>query len=61
MSFDNVCKYLAEKYPANFVKWLLDIEPVSLRILKAELNVEPIRADSVFLLKIGRQILHLEF
>lgn len=61
MSFDNVCKYLAEKYPANFVKWLLDIEPVSLRILKAELNLEPIRADSVFLLKMGRQILHLEF
>ena len=61
MSFDNVCKYLAEKYPSNFVKWLLDIEPVSLRILKTELNVEPIRADSVLFLKMGRQILHLEF
>jgi len=61
MSFDNVCKYLAERYPAIFVKWLLNIEPVSLRILKTELNVEPIRADSVLFLKMGQEILHLEF
>ncbi len=61
MSFDNVCKYLAEKYPENFVNWLLDIQPVSLRILKTELNVDPIRADSVLFLKMGQQILHLEF
>lgn len=76
MSFDNVCKYLAEKYPSNFVQWLLNTEPVSLRILKTELNVDeviaasavrrrknddPIRADSVLFLKMGQQILHLEF
>lgn len=23
MSFDNVCKLLAEKYPADFVRWLI--------------------------------------
>ncbi|MDJ0579802.1 hypothetical protein [Crocosphaera sp.] len=50
MSFDNVCKYLAEKYPSNFVQWLLNIEPVKIRILKTELNVDPIRADSVLFL-----------
>ncbi len=61
MSFDNVCKYLAEKYPSNFVQWLLNIEPVNIRILKTELNVDPIRADSVLFLKMGDKILHLEF
>ena len=62
MSFDNVCKYLAEKYPANFVEWLLDdVKPVNLRVLKTELNVDPIHADSVLFLRVGRKILHIEF
>ncbi|MBR8826896.1 MAG: DUF4351 domain-containing protein [Gomphosphaeria aponina SAG 52.96 = DSM 107014] len=61
MSFDNVCKHLAEKYPSNFVRWLLNIEPVNVRILKTELNVDPIHADSILLLKMGEQILHIEF
>lgn len=61
MSYDNACKYLAEKYPAEFVRWLLQTEPQKLRILKTELNLEPIYADSILLLRMGRQILHLEF
>ena len=61
MSYDNACKYLAEKYPAVFVRWLLGIEAKNIRILKTELNVDPIYVDSLLLLRIGRQILHLEF
>ena len=61
MSYDNACKYLAEKYPAVFVRWLLGIEAKNIRLLKTELNVDPIYVDSLLLLLIGRQILHLEF
>ena len=61
MSFDNVCKFLAEQYPQVFVKWLLDSEETSIRVLKTELNVNPIQADSVLFLRVGKRILHLEF
>ncbi|MEH2183641.1 hypothetical protein [Nostoc sp.] len=47
MSFDNVCKLLAEKYPADFVRWLIAEESVNIKVLKTELSLEPIRADSV--------------
>lgn len=62
MSFDNVCKYLAELYPVAFANWLLPEagdEPV--RVLKTELSLEPIRADSLTFLRTSNQILHLEF
>jgi predicted transposase YdaD len=26
LSYDNACKYLAEQYPSEFVRWLLGIE-----------------------------------
>ncbi len=61
MSFDNVCKYLAQQYPQIFVKWLLGNEEKSIKILKTELNINPIHADSVLFLKVGKRILHLEF
>lgn len=61
MSYDTVCKYLAQEYPAAFVRWLLGIEPKRIRILKTELLFKPIQADSLFLLKMGQQILHVEF
>jgi predicted transposase YdaD len=61
MSFDNVCKFLAEQYPQVFVKWLLNSDETSIRVLKTELNVNPIHADSVLFLRVGKQILHLEF
>jgi predicted transposase/invertase (TIGR01784 family) len=61
MSFDNCCKLLAEKYPEQFATWLL-VEPTStVEVLKTELPIEPIRADSVILLQMQRQILHIEF
>lgn len=61
MSYDNACKYLAERFPADFTRWLLGIETRRIRVLKTELDVEPIRADSVSFLRVGDRILHLEF
>ncbi|MDZ7965036.1 MAG: DUF4351 domain-containing protein [Nostoc sp. DedSLP03] len=61
MSYDNTCKYLAEKYPGDFARWLLASDTSDIQVLKTELNLEPIRADSVTFLQIANQILHLEF
>ncbi|MBE9201655.1 MULTISPECIES: hypothetical protein [unclassified Nodularia (in: cyanobacteria)] len=57
MSYDNTCKYLAENYPTEFAQWLLDSETPDIQVLKTELNLEPIRADSVTFLQIANQIL----
>lgn len=61
MSFDNVCKILAEKYPLDFANWLLPEAVEKIKVLKTELSIEPIRADSVILLQTKNRILHLEF
>jgi predicted transposase YdaD len=61
LTYDNTCKYLAETYPADFVQWLLSVETNDIRVLKTELSVEPIRADSLTFLEITGKILHLEF
>ncbi|MHC5824551.1 MAG: Rpn family recombination-promoting nuclease/putative transposase, partial [Nostoc sp.] len=50
-----------EHYPADFAKWLLASDTSDIQVLKTELNLEPIRADSVTFLQIANQILHLEF
>ncbi|MGJ5630729.1 Rpn family recombination-promoting nuclease/putative transposase [Nostoc sp. CALU 1950] len=61
MAFDNVCKILAETYPTDFARWLLTVEPQKIKVLKTELSIEPIRADSVTFLQTENRILHLEF
>ena len=61
MSFDNICKLLAEKYPADFVQWLIVSESTNIKVLKTELSLEPIRADSVTFIQTANIILHLEF
>lgn len=61
MAYDNICKYLAEQYPAEFARWLSTEEVTDIKVLKTELSVEPIRADSLTLLQTANQILHLEF
>ncbi len=61
VSFDNICKVLAEKYPREFVNWLLAEEQTTVKVLKAELSLEPIRADSVTFLQTAQRILHIEF
>ncbi len=61
MNFDNICKVLAEKYPTEFVNWLLGEQQTTVKVLKTELSLEPIRADSVTFLQTANQILHIEF
>ncbi|RUR89538.1 hypothetical protein DSM107007_02240 [Nostoc sp. PCC 7120 = FACHB-418] len=61
VSFDNVCKALAEKYPKDFIRWLIGEESTNVKVLKTELSLEPIRADSVIFLQTGNLILHIEF
>jgi predicted transposase YdaD len=61
MSFDNLCKLLSEKYPDRFATWLLGQPPTSIKVLKTELSIEPIRADSISFLQTQERILHLEF
>jgi predicted transposase YdaD len=61
MSFDNLCKLLSEKYPATFASWVLGTTQTSVKVLKTELSIEPIRADYVTFLQLEGRILHLEF
>ncbi|PSF37056.1 hypothetical protein C7H19_11475 [Aphanothece hegewaldii CCALA 016] len=61
MSYDNTCKYLAERYPDAFAKWLLGIETADIEVLKTELSQDPIPADSLTFLRVSNRILHLEF
>ncbi len=61
MSYDNVCKIIAEKYPLEFARWLLSKKPRKAKVLKTELSIEPIRADSVTFLQTANCILHIEF
>lgn len=52
--FDNICKFLAENFSTDFATWLLE-EPISLTELSpSELSLEPIRADALILIRIGR-------
>ncbi|WGV23387.1 DUF4351 domain-containing protein [Halotia branconii] len=59
--YDNLCKILAQTYPFDFARWLLNQQPQQITILKTELSIEPIRADSVTFLQTENRILHLEF
>ena len=61
MSFDNLGKLLAEKYPEPFAAWILGQAPGTVHVLKTELSIEPIRADSLVFLGTQNRILHLEF
>ncbi|PSB04644.1 Rpn family recombination-promoting nuclease/putative transposase [Merismopedia glauca] len=58
---DNISKFLIEQYSTDFAAWLLG-EPIALTTINpTELNVEPIRADSVMFLQSAQLILHTEF
>ncbi len=61
MGYDNVCKFLAEQYPADFACWLLGSPAEDVQPLKTELSQEPIRADSLVFLQTRHQLLHIEF
>jgi predicted transposase YdaD len=59
--YDNLLKYLAERYPAALASWLLGRPVTSVRLLKTELSIQPIRADSIHLIEADDEILHVEF
>ena len=61
MSFDNLCKLLAEKNPETFAQWLVGDVSGEVTVLKTELSIEPIRADTITLLRTMESILHIEF
>ncbi len=61
MSFDNICKLLAQTYPLCFAQWLLATEVKEAVVLKTELSVPPIVADSLLFLQTPQRILHIEF
>jgi predicted transposase YdaD len=61
MSYDNLAKSLSEKYPERFASWLLSSPQSNVEVLKTELSIEPIRADSVTFLRTQSSILHIEF
>ena len=59
--YDNVSKFLVERYSADFATWLLG-ETIELTTLSpTELSLEPIRADALILLQSDQAILHCEF
>ena len=58
---DNICKFLAENFSADFASWLLGESMALTKLEPSELSVEPIRADSVIFLESAGIILHLEF
>lgn len=61
MVYDNTCKYLAERYARDYATWVFKKVPESVEVMKTELSIEPIRADSVTFLRTEERILHLEF
>ena len=58
MSYDSTIKYLIEEFTQPIMSWLLkenlDQKP---EFLPTELNVEPIRADGVFFLKVRNKVI----
>ena len=59
--YDNTCKYLAENFPEDLLSWLIGERVTLVELNPTELNVDPIRADSIILLTNRDLILHLEF
>ncbi|HIK12877.1 MAG TPA: Rpn family recombination-promoting nuclease/putative transposase, partial [Oscillatoriaceae cyanobacterium M33_DOE_052] len=61
MSYDNACKLLANEYPGEFIRLFFGVEATEIQILKTELSIEPIRADSVIFVATSSAVFHLEF
>ncbi len=57
---DNLCKRLAEEYPAQFAHWLFGTRG-KVKVEKTELSREPIRADMVIFSSAENETLHTEF
>ncbi len=61
MRSDNICKYLASKYPQQFARWLFASDASDIELLPTELSRDLSLADTVILLQNANRILHLEF
>jgi predicted transposase/invertase (TIGR01784 family) len=59
--FDNTCKYLAATYPEDLAAWLLGEPQTLVELPPQELALDPIRADSLVLLRGESLLLHVEF
>lgn len=59
--YDNVCRFLAEQFSADFASWLLGKSVRLTEIKPSELSLDPIRADALILLQSKDSILHIEF
>lgn len=59
-SSDNLCKRLAEQFPADFARWAFGVTG-SIKVDKTELSREPIRADAAIFSHDDQETLHLEF
>ena len=59
--YDEICKFIAENFAVDLATWLLG-EPIHFTLLEpTELQVAPIRADSLIFLESDELILHIEF
>ena len=59
--FDNVCRFLAESFSADFATWLIGESIELTQLSPSELSLEPIRADALILLQSDEIVLHIEF
>jgi predicted transposase/invertase (TIGR01784 family) len=59
--YDDTCRFLAEKFSADFASWLLGEAVTLTEIQPSELSLDPIRADAMILLQSEESILHIEF
>ena len=57
---DDLCKFFAEEYPAQFAHWLFGTRG-KVKVEKTELSREPIRADAVIFSSAENETLHTEF
>ena len=58
--FDNVCRFLAESFSADFATWLLGESIALTQLSPSELSLEPIRADVLILLQSDEIVLHID-
>lgn len=59
-SSDNLCKLLAEQFPADFARWAFGVTG-KIKVDKTELSREPIRADAAIFSHDDHETLHTEF
>jgi predicted transposase/invertase (TIGR01784 family) len=59
--YDDACRFLAERFSADFASWLLGIPVTMTELQPSELSLDPIRADALIFLEAEEFILHMEF